>query len=131
VPFVVASILKANEALHQLDGFAPGSILEAMDGAERVQDGMRALGFFDVLRDDHRDALQVFLESLPAALDAAIVAAVRSALRRGLRTQISWQPGYDFELRVWEVSQEVDDGWAGLLNVHILSPHPDESATLG
>ena len=64
-----------------------------------------------------------FLASIPPAVDAAIVAAVRSALERGLRAAISWQPGYDFELRIWDVSH---DGH-GLVNVHLVSPHPVEA----
>ena len=35
----------------------------------------------------------------------------------------TWQPGYDFELRAWEVS----DGSVGLANFHLVTPHPDET----
>ncbi len=77
---------------------------------------------FDVLEPEQADALKRFLGEVPESLDAAIVGAVRNALGRGLRSQLTWQPGYEFELRLWEVSE----GSAGLLNVHVLTPHPDE-----
>lgn len=75
-----------------------------------------------MLEPDQAEELRRFFTQLPRSLDAAVLAGLRSALERGLRTQVTWQPGYDFELRAWEVSE----GDAGVLNLHVLSPHPDE-----
>jgi len=54
---------------------------------------------------------------------------MKSALSRGLPVGVSWQPGYDFELRVWDVSGPAGEGepWVGMVNVHLISPHPDEA----
>lgn len=122
MPFLVASVMRANEVFSALDGWEPDGLIEAMGEAETVIEIGEALGIFDVLEPEQAEALKRFLGEVPAALDAAIVGAVRNALSRGLRSQLTWQPGYEFELRLWEVSE----GSAGLLNVHVLTPHPDE-----
>jgi hypothetical protein len=79
---------------------------------------------FSVLDDLYADALREFLATVPRSLDAAIVAGMRSALERGVRAQLTWQPGYDFELRAWEVTS----GSEGLVNLHLTTPHPVEPA---
>jgi hypothetical protein len=122
MPFLVASVMRANEVFSALDGWEPDGLIEAMGEAETVIEIGEALGIFDVLEPEQAEALKRFLGEVPTALDAAIVGAVRNALSRGLRSQLTWQPGYEFELRLWEVSE----GSAGLLNVHVLTPHPDE-----
>ena len=122
MPYVVKSILRANEVFANLDAFEPEALLDAISEAETVLDGAEALGLFDVLDEDNAMSLRDFFASVPPALDAAVLAGMRSALSRGVRTQITWQPGYDFELRAWEASE----GSHGLLNIHILSPHPLE-----
>jgi hypothetical protein len=124
MPYVVASMLRANEVFANLDAFNPEALLDAISGAETVLEGADALGLFDVLDPDNAAALREFFAQVPPAIDAAVLAGLRSALSRGLRTQITWQPGYDFELRAWEASE----GSSGLFNVHILSPHPPEIA---
>ncbi len=124
MPYVVASMLRANEVFAQLDGFEPTALLEAISEAGTVLDGADALGLFDVLDAENAAALRTFFARVPPALDAAVLAGMRSALSRGVRTQITWQPGYDFELRAWEASE----GSSGLFNIHIISPHPPEIA---
>jgi hypothetical protein len=114
--------MRANEVFSALDEWEPEGLLGTIDGAETVIQMGERLGVFDVLAPDYADALKQFLAEVPESLDAAIVGAVRNALSRGLRSQLTWQPGYEFELRLWEVS----DGSEGLLNVHIVTPHPDE-----
>ena len=105
MPYMQSAILRANEVFARLDGFEPES-----------------LGLLDVLEPDQADALRAFLDALPPGLDAAILAGLRSALERGVRTQFTWRPAYEFELRAWEVSE----GSAGVLNMVISSPHPEE-----
>ena len=124
MPYAVKSMLRANEVLANLDSFEPEALLAAISDVETVLDGAEALGLFDVLDPDNATLLREFFALVPPALDAAVLAGIRSALSRGVRTQITWQPGYDFELRAWEAS----DGSSGLFNVHILSPHPPEMA---
>lgn len=123
MPYLVGSILRANELLAPSEGFEPDAFRAPLDDAVNLLDGAERLALFDVLPDDeHRDALREFLGTIPPALDAAILGAVRDALTRGVRTQLSWQPGYDFEVRLWEQTAEAD----GVLNVHVVSPVPDE-----
>jgi hypothetical protein len=122
MPFLVASVVRANEVFSALDTWEPEGLIAAIDGSETVIQMGDSLGIFDVLETEQAEALKRFLGEVPEALDAAIVSAVRNALSRGLRSQLTWQPGYEFELRLWEVSE----GSAGLLNVHVITPHPDE-----
>lgn len=122
MPYLVEPILRANEVLAKVDDFDAPPLLDTIGGATSVLQAADALGIFAVLDDGYATTLRDFFTTLPPALDAAILAGVRSALERGVRTQISWQPGYDFELRMWERS----DGPKGLLNLHIISPEPDE-----
>ncbi len=122
MPYLVEPILRANEVLARVEGFNAPPLLETIEGATSVLEAADALGIFAVLSDADATTLRDFLETIPTALDAAILAGVRSALGRELRTQISWQPGYDFELRMWERS----DGDEGLVNLHIVSPEPPE-----
>ena len=123
MPFLTASVLRTNELFSGLESFAPDRLLGDIGEATTLTAVGENLGVFAVMPDAHAEALKQFLGDVPAALDAAIVAGVRSALSRGLRTQLTWQPGYDFELRIWEVS----DGSEGLVNFHMVTPHPDES----
>lgn len=124
MPFGVGSVLLANETFAPLSGFNPEGILAATADAQTVLEAAVALGLLDVLSEQNGAFMAEFLAAIPPSLDAAVLAAVRSALARGVRVQLTWQPAYDFELRLWEASE----GSAGLANVHILSPHPPESS---
>ncbi len=122
--YMAKTILSTNAVLGDLGGsFSPAALLNNIDGRDTVLDSAVALGLVDVLPVEQQQPMRDFLGSIPAAIDAAMMAALRSALARGLRVQVSWQPGYDFELRVWDVS----DGGVGLVNVHLVSPHPNEA----
>jgi hypothetical protein len=123
---MIASVLRANEVFAGLEGFDPVDLIEAMGDAETLLAVGEALGLFDVLPIEQADALRAFLGDVPASLDAAAVAGLRSALGRGLRTQLTWQPGYAFELRAWEVTEESGEEWAGLVNLHLVTPEPVE-----
>ena len=124
MPYIVASILRANEVFARVDGFEPDALLAAIDGAPTLLDGAERLELFSVLDADNAEVLREFFTAVPPALDAAILAGLRSALSRGVRVQFSWQPGYEFELRAWERSE----GSFGVANFHILSPEPPEVA---
>ncbi|GAC1599808.1 MAG: hypothetical protein NVS3B21_26590 [Acidimicrobiales bacterium] len=123
MPYMHQALLRANEVFATTDGFAPDRLLSDLADADSVRACADRLGLFAILSDEGvRSGLEAYLASLPPSLDAAMVAALRSALGRGLRTQLVWKPGYDFEVRMWEVSEGSD----GVLNVMIVSPHPPE-----
>lgn len=126
--YVAKAILMAQELFGAVEDFDPAALLQALGDAETVGDTADILGLIDALEgDDLKDLMRGFLSSIPPAIDAAMMAAVRNALGRGLRTGISWQPGYAFELRVWDVTkQEDDESWVGMVNVHLVSRDPEE-----
>lgn len=131
MPHSTGFILSANAVFAPLDegSFDPGAHLGAIGDATDIAAGAQALGLYDVLPPADADVLRAFLAAVPASLHAAVLGALRSALERGLRTQFTWQPGYHPEVRVWEVSDETDDGWDGLVNVLLTTPHPPEPAS--
>lgn len=123
MPYIVASVLRANEFLSRLDGFEPDALLAAVGDADSVLAGVERLGLLEVLEPGDADSLRALLEALPPSLDAALLAAVLDALGRGVRVQLTWQPAVEFELRVWERSEAS----AGLVNLFLLSPEPAEA----
>ncbi len=122
MPFLVGSVLLANQTFSPVADFDPESVLSAIEDSSSVRAAAEALGLLEVLSEDQALYMGDFLDSIPGSLDAAMLAALRDAFSRGVRVQISWQPGYDFELRAWEASE----GSAGLCNLHVVSPHPYE-----
>lgn len=127
--YMTKTIQLAQEVFGGLHDFEPDSLLASLDGVETIGAAADVLHLIDVLPAEQREPMTDFLASIPPSIDAAIVAAMRSALGRGLPVGISWQPGYDFELRVWDVSGPDGDGepWVGMVNVHLVSPHPIEA----
>lgn len=125
MPFLVASVLRTNELFSGLETFHPDQLRTKMGGAETVLQIGENLELFNDLSEDLANDLKHFLGTIPASLDAALVAGVRNALGRDLRSQLTWQPGYEFELRVWEVS----DGEFGLANFLLVTPHPEETVS--
>jgi hypothetical protein len=130
--YMAETILLVQQVFGGLNDFAPGDLLERLSDVERIGEAAEILQLMDVLPDEQKAPMRDFLASIPPAIDVALVAAVRSALERGLRAAFSWQPGYDFELRVWDISGPNGDDkpWAGLVNVHLVSPHPVEATPL-
>ena len=122
MPFLVASVLLANDVFGPLEDFDPGQILDTISGAQTVREAAEALGLLAVLSEANAELLAEFLDTIPASLDAAVLAAMRSAFQRDVRVQLTWQPAYEFELRMWEVT----DGSVGLVNINVLSQHPPE-----
>ncbi len=128
MPHMTGFILSANALLAPLEVERSDSdrLLETVADVADIDGGAEALGLYAVLSSDEGELLRAFLSSIPGAMHAAVVGAVRSALSRGLRTQFTWKPGYDHELRLWEVSDETETGWEGLVNVFLITPHPPE-----
>lgn len=127
MPYLVASVLRANEVLAGLDRFEPEALTRQLAAASTVLEGVEELGLPEVLDAPYAAALRQLLGDLPPAVDAAVLAAARSALGRGVRVQLTWQPSAAVELRCWEVSE----GSEGLLNLHLLTPEPDEGTPTG
>lgn len=132
MPHSTGFILSANALFAPLDEeeFNPGGHLETLQDAADIDEGADALGLYAVLPPTDGDLLRGFLAAVPASLHAAVLGALRSALSRGLRTQFTWQPGYDAQVRVWEVSDDTGSGWEGMVNVFLTTPHPPEVGTL-
>lgn len=122
MPYMQLAVLRANEVFAGVGGHEPQRLRADLGDARTVRATGEALGLFDVLEERVGAGLREYLDRLPAGLDSAMVAALHSALERGLRTQLVWQPGYDFEIRMWEVSEGSD----GVLTMMIVSPHPPE-----
>jgi hypothetical protein len=124
MPYSTMSLTFVNEVLGPSGPFDADALLDVATSVGSVAEALDTLGALspDLVTDDNAAALRRLVGRLPAALDQMILAAVRSALARGLRTQLTWQPGYEYELRAWEVS----DGSHGLLNLFLITPHPEE-----
>ncbi len=129
MPYMESALLQATQLFAPIERFDPQGLLEAIEGVDNLLDGAERMGLFEVLDGPYGDALRKHFQKLPPSVDASILAGLRSALERGLRTQFIWKPAYDFELRMWEVS---DGGHApGTLTFQILSPHPEEPPEKG
>ncbi len=131
MPHDTGFILSANAVFAPLDqeSLDAERLLAAISDATDIDQGAHALGLYDVLPPAQGEQLRQFLADIPASMHAAVLGAVRSALSRGLRTQFTWHPGYEHELRMWEVSDETETGWDGMVNVVLTTPHPPEVAT--
>ncbi|MDQ1467751.1 MAG: hypothetical protein QOH10_2166 [Actinomycetota bacterium] len=124
--YMAKAILAAQEVFGKLSGFEPESLLEILADVETVRESAEILGLMDVLDTEWQDPMREFLTSIPPAIDVAMMAVIRSSLARGLQTGISWQPGYAFELRVWDVSgQDAEGQPRGMVNLHLVSPDPE------
>ena len=127
--YMAETILMVQEVFGKLGGFNPDELMGLVGDVGTIAEAADILGLMDVLDAEQRDPMAAFLASIPPAIDTAVIAAIHSALGRGLRVAFSWQPGYDFEVRVWDVSAYDGEGkpWRGLVNVHLVSPHPEEA----
>ena len=122
MPFLIGSVLLANETFSPLNDFDPDGILETIAESATVREAAEDLGLLSVLSEQQAERMVEFLDAIPPALDAAVLAAARSAFARGVRVQLTWEPAYDFQVHLWEAAE----GSAGLVNINVLSPHPVE-----
>jgi hypothetical protein len=127
MPGSMATVFALNEQLRDLNQLPPEVVEELLaDENLTVRQAAEALGAIEALDPDKREGMLSFLDSVPPACGAAVIAAVRSAHRRGLPVQVTWQPAVAFEVRVWDVSEQIaDEQYQGLVNVFVLSPDPD------
>ena len=72
------------------------------------------------------DEERQFLETWPAALQEAMRSVLLSAMRRSPRVPVAmtWAPGYDYELSVWEARSTATSPTA--ITVHVRSRYPDD-----
>lgn len=124
--YMAAAVARANEQLSP-SGELDEGLLERLRDVSTVVDAAVVLDLASAVPEEQREPLAQFLAELPPAIDAAIMAATRNALERGVRVTLTWQPGYAHEVRVWDVT----DGDKGMVNVHLVSPHPDEAEPVG
>ena len=123
MPYLAKAVARANEQLSPSGPLDEDLVLALLnEQVSTVADAAGVLGLADVVPEEHQEELANFLVGLPPAIDAAIVAAVKSALGRRVRTTVTWQPGYEHEMRAWDVSEGED----GMVNVHLISPNPFE-----
>jgi hypothetical protein len=130
VVYMAETLALANEVFAPTSSFAPSELLASFQDAATVGEAADLLHLLDVLDSEQQEPMATFLATIPPAIDAAIMAAARNALSRGLRVTFTWQPGYDFELRAWDVSKFANNEWRGMVNLHVTSPHPPEAEPL-
>jgi hypothetical protein len=121
--YLAKAMCKANEQLAPSAALDQEGLLESTEDVTTVAEAAVALGLASVVPVEQQLPLAEFLAELPPAIDAAMVAAARNAVERGVRVTFTWQPGYAYELRIWDVS----DGEDGMVNLHLVSPHPVEA----
>jgi hypothetical protein len=125
--YMAETLALANEVFAATSEFAPSELLQSFQNANTVGEAADMLHMLDVLDAEQQEPMASFLATIPPAIDAAIMATARNALSRGLRVTFTWQPGYDFDVRIWDVTKFANDVWRGMVNVHVTSPHPPEA----
>lgn len=124
--YMATAVARANEQLSPSGALDREGLLDRLGDVSTVLEAAVVLDLAGSVPEEQRDPLAQFLAELPPAIDAAIVAAARNALERGVRVTFTWQPGYAHELRVWDVAE----GDKGMVNVHLISPHPIEAESV-
>ncbi len=93
----------------RVDALAPGSTLSQF--ASNLGIAMTA---------DER----AFLERWPAGLQEALRAVLESAAKRRQPVSLTWAPGYDYEVRLWEARSTAKT--QGHITIHLRGRYPDE-----
>ena len=104
----------ANIATVNASGFAPGTdLVDALDALPGVQLSVAA---------------RAFLQGWPAGIQAAVGAAIFDDLSRPLTARVpilfSWTPGYDYDVRIWDVRNTASTH--GELTIHLTSRYPTD-----
>src|SRR5579859_5779562 len=86
--------------------------------------------FVELLRElevFERDGEADFVSQMPQSMQAAFIAILRSNLERDVRKQmlVSWAPGYDWELTVWETTSTATT--AGGITIQVKSRYPTDA----
>lgn len=69
------------------------------------------------------------LGAIPAGVTEAFRGALHSAIQRGVPVQITWAPGYDYELSVWESKGTATT--IGAMTVVLRTRYPGDAAIPG
>jgi hypothetical protein len=119
MPFMEGILPRLNRLLTQdAIGDFPARVL---DGAPTLVELLREIGAFE--RDGEAD----FVSQIPPSIQEALIAILRSNLRRDVRKQmiVSWAPGYDWELTVWETAST--SASRGGITMQIKSRYPADT----
>lgn len=115
--------------------------LNAAFGPERIGDidpaafgpdsGSLADAFARVPGVDIDDAARAWLDGWPSALQAALKAALYDNLSRAgtVPVTFSWAPGYDYDLRIWDILDTAQTH--GGITVQVTSRYPGDAHPLG
>ena len=78
-------------------------------------------------------AAKAFVKTWPSALQAAVLAAIRDNLSRPADQRVpivlSWTPGYDFDVRIWDIRNTTSTH--GELTIHVTSRYPGDPHPMG
>lgn len=102
----------ANIGTVSASAFAPGNnLVDALDALPGVQ---------------LTTAARTFLQGWPSGIQAAVEAAIYDDLTRPVTSRVpilfSWTPGYDYEVRIWDVRNTTST--EGELTIHLTSRYP-------
>ena len=83
----------------------------------------------DALPDaDTKRKVAFALDALPHGVHEAIRSVLRSAVNRKLPVTLSWAPGYDFKVTIWDVAST--DETEGGISILIETRYPDDAHPL-
>jgi hypothetical protein len=119
MPFMEGILPRLNRRLTQeAIGDFPAALVESDLSLVEL---LRAIEVFE------RDGESDFVGQIPDSLQAALIAILRSNLRRNARKQmiVSWAPGYDWELTVWETAST--SASRGGITIQIKSRYPSDT----
>lgn len=126
MPYMQTSLQRINGA------FSSANIAtvprETISNAADLADAFSSLPGVDL-----SDGAVEFIRSWPSALQAAVLAAIVDNLSRDDDRRVpivmTWTPGYDFDVRIWDVrNTESSDGE---LTIHLTSRYPGDPHPLG
>ena len=98
---------------------------EPFERDEGLSGALRDLGVIE------RDAEAAFVDQMPLSMQAAALAIVRTNLKRDRPKQmiVSWAPGYDWEMRVWETGSTGES--EGGITIQVFSRYPSDAHPVG
>ncbi len=118
MPAAQVALAKLNQKL------GPGQI-ENLD-ADLFAEGKQ---LSDALPDaDTKKKVAFALDALPYGVHDAIRSVLRSAVKRRMPVTLSWAPGYDFKVTIWDVAST--DETEGGITVLIETRYPEDAHPL-
>jgi hypothetical protein len=114
MPLFQAMSERANQLLGR-DSIG-GVAAELINPQQNLVEAATALGIAKTMDEKN------YLSSWPGAVQQAIVSSVHSAIVRGVPITMSWAPGPDFELQLWEAHGVASS--PGGITMLLRSPYP-------